>query len=36
MNEDLQEKRMRGVQADPNYKLQRNIIMNNKIKTHEF
>ena len=36
MNVQLQEKRTRGVQADPNYKIMKNVIMNNKIRTHEY
>ncbi len=36
MNIQLQEKRFKGVQPDPNYKLMKNVIMNNKIRTHEY
>lgn len=36
MEEELQMKRLIGVRADPTYQTMRQMIMNNKMKTHEF
>ena len=36
MQEELELKRLIGVRADPTYLTMRQMIMNNRMKTHEF
>ena len=36
MEDDIEMKRLIGVRADPTYQTMRHMIMNNKMKTHEF
>lgn len=36
MEEELHLKRLIGVRADPTYETMRQMIMNNKMRTHEF
>jgi hypothetical protein len=36
MQEELELKRLIGVRADPTYQTMRQMIMNNRMKTHEF
>ena len=36
MQEELEVKRLIGVRADPTYQTMRQMIMNNRMKTHEF
>ena len=36
MQEELELKRLIGVKADPTYQMMRQMIMNNRMRTHEF
>ena len=36
MQEELELKRLIGVRADPTYQTMRQMIMNNRMRTHEF
>ena len=36
MNMQLQYNREKGIQADSNYKMMKSVIMNNKMRTHEY
>ena len=36
MKDEIEAKRIIGVKADPTYCLMKSVIMNNKIKTHEY